>query len=311
MELQWIDWLRDRLPRHPHLRLGIGDDAALLRMAAGPDCVVTSDMLMDEVDFRLEECDPRQAGRKALAANLSDLAAMAARPLAAVVSLALPHRPPRGLTPGELAMALVEGMLPLAERFACPIAGGDTNCWDGRLVISVTALGTTARGAWLRSGAQTGDEILVTGQFGGSLLGRHFDFCPRVAEALYLSGRYEVHAAIDVSDGLTLDLARLAAASGRGVQLDLAQVPISPAARQMAAQDGRAALDHALGDGEDFELILAVPPATCRRLLEEQPLDVPLTRIGRVIEPAGLWTSGPDGQTVPLPPQGYVHGARS
>jgi thiamine-monophosphate kinase len=305
MELEFIAWLRQRLPPHPHLRLGAGDDAALLRMAAGPDCVVTSDLLMDQVDFRLEESDPRRIGRKALAVNLSDLAAMASHPLAAVVSLALPNAAAR-----ELGVGLYEGMLPLADEFNCPIAGGDTNCWDGPLVISITALGLAPRGAWQRSGAQVGDDILVTGDFGGSLLAKHFDFRPRLAEARYLSEHSEVHACIDVSDGLSLDLSRLAHESHRGAELDLDLVPISDAARRMAERDGVSALDHALGDGEDFELILATPPAETQRLLANQPLGVPLHRIGRFIETPGLWRrDGKDG-CHPLTPRGYQHGPR-
>lgn len=304
MEAKFIDWLRDRLPRDPRLRLGAGDDAAVLRMAAGLDCVVTSDLLTDRVDFRLEECDPRRVGRKALAVNLSDLASMAARPLAAVVSLALPDDP----SAYELAVALYEGMLPLARELDCPIAGGDTNCWPGGLVISVTAIGTCPHGVWSRHGAQAGDEIVVTGNFGGSLLGRHFDFRPRLAEAAYLAQHYEIHGCIDVSDGLALDLSRLAGESGRGAEILCDQVPISQDARRMAEQDGKTPLEHALSDGEDFELILAVPPGEAQRLVDQQPLDVPLRRIGRFLAEPGLWQRGQHGPREPLEPAGYRHG---
>ena len=306
MESEFIGWLRQRLPRSPGVRVGAGDDAAVLRMAAGLDCVVTSDLLTDEVDFRIEQCDPRRVGRKALAVNLSDLASMAARPLAAIVSLALPRD-----SAYELATALYEGMLPLANEFKCPIAGGDTNCWPGRLVVSVTAIGTAPHGAWLRSGALPGDQILVTGSFGGSLLGRHFDFRPRVFEALQLAAQYEIHACVDVSDGLSLDLSRLATESGRGAEVILDQVPISDAARRMAEQDGRTPLDHALSDGEDFELILAAPPQEAQRLLQQQPLDVPIRAIGRFVASPGLWRTTADGGRQPLQPAGFQHGSNS
>ncbi len=148
MESQFIAWLRERLPRHPQLLLGPGDDAAVLRLAERSKCVVTTDMLMDGVDFVVESTQPRRIGHKALAVNLSDLAAMAARPLAAVVSVALPRQ--GGF---DLGRELVEGMLPLAERYQVAFAGGDTNSWDGPLVISVTAIGeTTDRGPLVRSG---------------------------------------------------------------------------------------------------------------------------------------------------------------
>ncbi len=150
--------------------------------------------------------------REALAVNLSDLAAMAARPLAAVIALALPRHDAL-----RIAQELYEGLLPLAERYGVAIAGGDTNSWDAPLAVAITLLGTPGpRGPLLRSGARPGDRILVTGAFGGSILDRHFDFEPRVHEALLLASRYDLHAGIDVSDGLSLDLSRLAAASGCG-----------------------------------------------------------------------------------------------
>jgi thiamine-monophosphate kinase len=206
MELEFIRRLRERLPtRQADLLVGPGDDAAVLAWRQAADCVVTTDMLTDGVDFRLAEAEPRQIGRKALAVNLSDLAAMAAVPVAVVVSLALPRT--AGL---EFAWELYEGLLPLAAEFDTLVAGGDTNAWDGGLVINVTAIGrTTERGPLLRSGARPGDAIVVTGDFGGSILGKHFDFTPRVREALHLRANYDVHAAMDVSDGLSLDLSRL------------------------------------------------------------------------------------------------------
>jgi thiamine-monophosphate kinase len=306
MESDFIAWLRKRLPPHPQLLLGPGDDAAILQLSRDAGCVVTVDMLNDGVDFRLAEIDPRRAGRKALAVNLSDLAAMAAKPVAAVVALALPR-----VGGGELAVALYEGMVPLAERYGVAIAGGDTNSWDGPLAISITAIGeTTPRGPLLRGGAKPGDLILVTGSFGGSILGKHFDFEPRVPEALLLNDRYELHAGIDCSDGLSLDLSRMAAESNVGAVLDLKTIPIADAARQLANAKpaGGAALDHALSDGEDFELILAVPPAEAARILRDQPLSgVPITVIGEFIATPGLWQTDVSGVRSPLYPRGFEH----
>jgi thiamine-monophosphate kinase len=305
MEQALIRWLRTRLPPHPLLKLGLGDDAAILDFRNAADCVVTVDALMDGVDFQLPEIDPRRAGRKALAVNLSDLAAMAAEPLAGVVALILPK------TGGfELATALYEGMLPLAEKHGLAIAGGDTNSWDGPLVVSITLLGkVTPRGALRRGGAKIGDRILATGLFGGSIVGRHLDFEPRVAEALLLNERYELHAGIDESDGLSLDLSRMAEESGCGAILDLEKIPIADDARRHAAQlaDRSTPLDHALSDGEDFELLLAVPPAEARRILADQPLDVPITEIGEMVADKGLWQLGKTGAKLPLQPRGWEH----
>ena len=305
MESELIAYLRKRLPPHPLLRLGPGDDAAVLQLAGVDECVITVDLLTDRVDFELSEIDPRRAGRKALAVNLSDLAAMASRPLAAVIALALPRR--GGL---ELAVALYEGLLPLAERYQLAIAGGDTNSWDGPLAVSITLLGeVTEHGPLRRGGARPGDRIVVTGSFGGSILGRQFDFEPRVREALLLNARYELRAGIDVSDGLLRDLAHVAEESGCGAVLRTEDVPVSEDARRLAQTlaDGSTPLDHALGDGEDFELILAVPPEEARRMLAEQPLQVPLTAIGQFVAEPGLWQADAQGGQRKLAPRGWQH----
>jgi thiamine-monophosphate kinase len=312
MESQFIAWLRQRLCGHRRLRLGPGDDAAVLRLAQGSDCVVTTDLVTDGIDFIAAQTEARRIGRKALAVNLSDLAAMAARPVAAVVALALPRA---GAL--ELAQELFEGMLPLAERFDLAIAGGDTNTWDGPLVIAVTAIGeTTERGPLLRSGARPGDRIVVTGEFGGSIMGRHFDFEPRVGEALLLHERYEVHSGIDASDGLSLDISRLCGESRCGAVIDIERVPISAAAHTSSAHssgrkggvDSATPLGRALGDGEDFELILALPPTEASRVVADQPLAaVKLTDIGEFVGKPGLWQRDAKGTVTKLEPRGWEH----
>lgn len=305
MESELIAYLRQRLPPHPLLRLGPGDDAAVLRLAGLEECVLTVDLLTDHVDFELAQVDPRRVGRKALAANLSDLAAMASRPLAAVIALALPRQ--GGMA---LAVELYEGLLPLAERHQLAIAGGDTNSWDGSLVITITLLGeVTEDGPLRRGGARPGDRIVVTGSLGGSILGRQFDFEPRVREALLLNERYELHAGIDVSDGLLVDLAHVAQESGCGAVLETRAVPVSDDARRLAEalDDGSTALDHALSDGEDFELVLAVPPREAARMLADQPLEVPLTGIGRFVAEPGLWEEDARGGRRRLVPRGWEH----
>ena len=303
MERDLVRWLSDRLPAHQRMIVGPGDDAAVLKLDAGNNLVATTDMLMDGVDFELGKHVPERIGRKALAVNLSDLAAMAAAPVAALVSLALPRHGGE-----ELAKRLYKGMIPLATEFDCPIAGGDTNSWDGPLVISVTALGQVPSSRrWLRSGAKPGDAIVVTGQFGGSILGKQFDFTPRVREALWLAAHAEVHAAIDVSDGLSLDLARICEASGCGAVLDLAKIPVAAAAIELAKQTSDSgSLDHALSDGEDFELILALPHEAAKELVANQPLGVPVSVIGSFTSEPGLFGIR-EGNREPLQPRGYEH----
>jgi thiamine-monophosphate kinase len=329
MELEFIRWLRERMPAHPLLKIGLGDDAAVLAMAGRGDVVVTTDLITDGVDFDLRVHEPRRIGHKALAVNLSDLAAMAARPLAVVVAVNLPKRFPDTLPAGGesvgasprdtvglyMAKELFEGMLPLAERFHVAIAGGDTNSWDGGLVICVTAIGeVTPRGPLTRSGARPGDRIIVTGSFGGSIHGRHLDVEPRVAEALLLNDRYPLHAGIDCSDGLSLDLSRLAEASKCGALIDLDHIPLAAVVRQHSDNvesenaGSKSLVERALSDGEDFELILAVPPKDAEKMLADQPLEgVTLTDIGEFIAEAGLWRRGGVGGKEVLKPCGFEH----
>lgn len=154
-----------------------------------------------------------------------------------------------------------------------------------------------------------GDDLLVTGSFGGSILGRHFDFEPRVREAMQLAADYEIHAALDISDGLALDVSRIGQESRCGVIINFGSVPISLAAHELSSQrqDGMTPLDHALGDGEDFELALAMPPEEANRLLRDQPLAVPLTRIGRFVQRLGLFGRDHEGKEHILAPRGWQH----
>jgi thiamine-monophosphate kinase len=304
MESDLVAWIRQQVAPHARVRVGPGDDAAVLWLGDSTACVVTVDMLTDGVDFHLDRAAPRRVGRKALAVNLSDVAAMAARPVAAFVAVALPRRGGR-----ELGQELLEGMLPLAAEHDVSIAGGDTNSWDGPLAISVTLIGEpSSKGPLLRRGAQPGDRIVVTGELGGSILGRHLDFQPRVQQALWLHERYQLHAGMDVSDGLSLDLGRLCDESCCGAVVWTEAVPISDAARELERADGTSALQHALSDGEDFELLLAVPPEEAERILADATLGVRTTMIGEFVETRGLWQSTtPASARTPLPRLGYEH----
>jgi thiamine-monophosphate kinase len=313
MELEFIDWLRAHVPTDPRSRLGLSDDAAVVSLSGRSEVVVTTDMLTDGVDFRLEVDDPRRIGRQALGVNLSDLAAMAASPLAAVISLALPRGNTGGRQPLPLAIGLYEGLLPLAKDFDVAIAGGDTNTYDGPLVINVTALGQlTDRGPLTRTGGQPGDWLLVTGSLGGSILGHLFDFTPRVREALLLHERYELHGGIDISDGLAIDCSRLAAASSCGAVIFTDRVPISADAFRLTEQEKAsnweaAALEHALSDGQDFELLFAAAPKTAQEILRAQPVDCRVSHVGELVAEPGLWQQSKTGDRTPLKPIGWVH----
>jgi thiamine-monophosphate kinase len=299
-EFAYIDWLRRQTPSDPRVLLGPGDDAAALRLTPGAPCLVTTDMLLEGSCFCLAEAGPRRVGRKAMAVNLSDIAAMAGRPIAAVVSVGLPRQGGRAL-----AEELYLGLREVADAFQTALVGGDTNSWDGPLVINVTLLGeATPRGPVSRAGARPGDWLLVTGPLGGSILGKHLDFTPRVREALRLHELASLHAMIDISDGLAADVGHLCAESSCGAVLRAEAIPISDAARRMA--DDRAPLEHALEDGEDFELVFAVSPAEGQALLATQPVPgITLAHVGDCVG-EGLWLEE-DGQPHALEPRGYVH----
>ncbi len=305
MEHSFIAWAKQRAARLPKVKLGIGDDCALIGFesmnSAESDLVVTTDSLCDGTHFILSECGAQAAGRKLMAVNLSDLASMAAKPLAVFLSLCLPKE-----NAGDIAAGVFEGVHELAAKYQVSIAGGDTNVWKGPLCIHLTAIGTVSSGtAWLRSGASAGDAIVVTGSLGGSILGKHLTFEPRLQLAEELSRMGVVSAATDISDGLGIDLLNMTVASKCGAEVLLDQIPISSDAEKCIKESGRSPLDHALGDGEDFELLLAVPQSQIDRL----PLEicgVPLTRIGTFVNRTGLWSRDKRGVRQ-LPPRGYVH----
>ncbi len=238
--------------------------------------------------------------RKAIACNLSDCAAMAVRPIAATVSVALP----RGLSL-EQVKRLFEGIEAIAAEFDLAIVGGDTTRWDNPLAIDVAIVAEPYEDIEpvTRGAAREGDVLYVTGYLGGSLLGRHLTFTPRVREAKQLAEALgpSLHAMMDLSDGLSLDLFRMCEASGVGAMVDepmLAQV-ISPAARESSAADRRSPLEHALSDGEDFELLLAAAPDATLPA-------VPLFRVGEIGRP-GLTLRDASGALRVLEPRGYVH----
>lgn len=300
MEQSFVAWAKMRANRLPQVKIGIGDDAAILA-ADGCDIVVTTDSLMDGIHFRLSEVSPRVVGRKLASVNLSDLAAMAAQPVAMLVSLCLPRRSAQ-----EIAAEVFEGVCEVAAKYSVAIAGGDTNCWDGPLVLNLTAIGRVVdQTYWTRSGAKAGDLVVVTGPLGGSLLGKHLDFEPQLELAGKLRGNIAVHAAMDISDGLSVDLLRMCDASGCGAILQLEDIPIADAARSMARESGKTPVEHALGDGEDFELILAIPPSELAKLQQIAGPQHSMV-IGAFTSRTGLWTQH-GSRLLQLPTTGYVH----
>lgn len=311
MEREFIEWLRSRKPgggesKSTDVVVDLGDDAAVFRDTGSGGWVVTTDMLTEGVDFLVDEQPAELIGRKSLAVNLSDLAAMGACPRFALVSVVFSDT-----QSAEFPRQILDSILELAARYDVAVIGGDTNQWSGAFAISITAIGQVDPAqSWRRNGARLGDRLLVTGACGGSLLGRHLTFEPRVREAEWLREQGVVNAAIDISDGLAWDASQLAGASQLGLRLDAEKIPVHPDAVRMSAQssDRYTALEHALYDGEDFELLLAVAPEAAGRLREAWPFPGGLHDIGEFRSEPGLWLASAVGEPQRLEPRGWEHG---
>lgn len=265
------------LARRPRRRVCVehGNDAAVVvRAWARP--VLCVDQTIEGVHFDADVA-ARRVGWKACARSLSDLAATAAEPRAVLLAL----RAPRNTSERRLR-ELIAAVDACAQHFGAELIGGDSSCASGPLSLTVTAVGELRRGARVvsRAAARPGQVVVSTGAFGGSLLGRHLDIEPRFAAAHWLVG-LGATAMMDVSDGLALDVSRIARASR--VAIDLDRIPIHSDARRMARRTGRSALAHALGDGEDHELIATLPNSSLPRALAQAAKHCPgLAVLGRV-----------------------------
>ena len=295
----------------PDVLVAVGDDAAVVRAGAG-DLVLTTDALVEGTHFDRAMSTPRDVGYKAIAASISDIAAMAASPRYALCALTLSDDVDAGW-----AMELFGGMREASDGFACTLIGGNL-ARGSEVTVAITVTGEVAHGAAVRrSGAEPGEVVVVTGALGGAAAGRrlarrgapwtedeldaihrHERPEPRVGEAPVLA-RNGATAMIDVSDGLTRDLARICEASGVGVRLDPARVPAHPAAAE----------GEALGGGEDYELLATMPSVAAVADAAGELAEVfatPLTAIG-TITTEGLQTIDDAGKTHPLEPAGWDH----
>jgi thiamine-monophosphate kinase len=279
--------------------IGIGDDMAQIRL--GDESVfVTTDMLLDGVHFDLREATLEQAGYKAMAVSLSDCAAMATIPVAAVVSVGLPA----SFGPDELKR-LHEGIVSAGAKYDCVLVGGDITSWkaENPFAASVAMLSRKADNEpVLRSGALVGDIICVTGSLGASGCGRHLEFEPRVREAMKIAQTVRINSMIDISDGLSTDLNRICKASGVGAAVNAKRIPISQAARKSAEP-----LKSALNDGEDFELLFTLCQEDCRQLLDAWDDPTAITQIGHVNNSGKMQIETPDGRLEDLRAAGYEH----
>ncbi len=304
-ETELIERLTRGLPTADAVRVGPGDDCAVLDMGLpGQWILFKTDAVVEGIHFAAD-APPENIGRKALARALSDIAAMAGTPAHALVTLGLAdtHAP-------ERIEGIYRGMADLARQHGVAIVGGETTT-NPVLMISVALLGTVQPSRCVRrKGSQAGDALFVSGSLGGSLQGRHLDFEPRLPQARWLAEHFLPHAMIDLSDGLASDLRHLLAGSACGAELLTSAIPISAAARKGTAKTpGKSPLLSALTDGEDYELLFSVAPGHAVPLLDAWKgafPDLRLSCIGRITHTPGIILRDADGSR-PLTAHGYVH----
>ena len=306
-EFELIAKLTESLPKNEKVVVGTGDDCAVLDMGVPEKLILLkTDAVVEGFHFT-KETPPGKIGRKALARGLSDIAAMAGTPTAALVTIALPNK-----FDAEFVCKIYDGLNALAEETGMAIVGGETTTNPGRILISIALLGTVARGKQvLRSGAKTGDAIFVTGELGGSLAEKHMDFEPRLAEARWLAEHFSIHAMIDLSDGLAGDLPHILKASGAGAELLKSAIPISREAKLTAKKSSSAkpAFAAALTDGEDFELLFMVASKDAVKLFDAWKKKFPklkLSCVGKIVSGDGILIRDKSGSHK-LNAHGYVH----
>jgi len=288
-EFELIARLTNGLPTPQGVVTGVGDDCAVLDLGVpGFYHLLKTDAVVEGVHFTADT-PPEKIGRKALARCLSDVAAMAGVPMHALVTLGLPaHHDTHRIE------AMYQGLRACAEQFHVAIVGGETTTSTSGIWISIALLGRVETHRVVhRRGAQVGDGLFVTGELGGSLAGKHLDFEPRLAEARWLAEHFPIHAMIDLSDGLAGDLRHLMNAAGLGAELLAEAIPISRAARRRHREipEAKPPLEAALTDGEDFELLFAVPPQKAVPLVDAWKKAFPnlkLTCIGKVTAAPGI-----------------------
>ncbi len=286
---------KERIADKKDIIAGIGDDAAVLKDKKNSYLLLTTDMLVENVHFN-QKATPFQIGWKALAVNISDIAAMGGIPEYALISLGL-----RKNTALKFIDELYRGIRTLAQKFEVQILGGDTVA-SSKIVVNIALIGEVEKKyLTLRKGAKPGDKIYITGRLGGSITGKHLSFIPRVREARYLVKNFHPTAMIDISDGLLSDLTRICEASDIGAKIYQQKIPLSKKA---------ISLQNALTGGEDFELLFTHPPSISsppHLMVGENKEKVSMTQIGEITKNTRIILLDEKGKTVFLKKRGYDH----
>jgi len=295
---------------------GIGDDCAVLRLPGREriECLVTTDFTLEGIHFRREWHPPESVGHRTLARGLSDIAAMGGEPAAAFLSLALPRDLPQAWV-----SRFLRGLIRLAERHGVTLAGGDTAESPKGILADIIVVGTAPKGrSVLRSGARAGDRIFVSGELGGSAAAlvemrsrpgkklnrrdysRHFYPEPRIELGRLLREKGLATAMIDLSDGLSTDLAHICEESGVGAEIESARIPRA----RVGKPAGEVSLDLALHGGEDYELLFTSPRG---KRVPAQIAGVPLTSIGHITRSRKIFVREPNGAARQLEARGWEH----
>ncbi|MCM8821513.1 MAG: thiamine-phosphate kinase [Candidatus Omnitrophica bacterium] len=294
-ERQIIKWLKSRCRcKNRQVKLGIGDDTAVIDYNRNSYLLLTTDVVVENVHFKMQEATFRQIGRKALAVNISDIAAMGGNPLWALVSLGMEKKK------ADNYREIYTGILEIAEMFNIDIVGGNLSRSE-TLFVDIFLIGIVEKKKLiLRNTARPGDIIFVTGTLGGAQKGKQFRFIPRVREAKEIIKSIKPSAMIDLSDGLASDARKLAEASGCGFEIETSKIPVS----RDASEKNR--ISSALYDGEDYELLFTVSP----EFVSLVPADIkglPVTNIGRITRQKTFLLKYPDGKKAKIRGEKFKH----
>jgi len=307
-ELEFVKYLTRKFRAKPPVIRGIGDDCAVLEYTRDKYMLLACDMIIEGTHFT-KKATPYQIGWKAMAVNISDIASMGGVPKYALVSAGVPRN--KGM---KFLKEITKGIEKICKKYKILVIGGDTNSSD-KTVLNVTLTGEVEKKRLVtRSGAKAGDLIFVTGALGEGKT-KHLKFLPRLKEARILVENFKINSMIDLSDGLAMDLNRLAEASGAGARVYESLIPL-PASlrllrrRSVPPRNDARGISSAISSGEDFELLFTASVKESKKIIKRmgEKRDLPITLIGEVInKPSGVMLVGEEGRTKPLRAKGFRH----